>query len=366
MRTLRLSLVGTIILALLGGLTATVIARTDGSIKVTGSMMSSGSTGSPEFSEDGTLGEDWVGHGRGMDWLAQVEWSDPRLPSEVQSVVNFEAYGSESDGDVGVVVANNTWLLEGQDGSWSGSWTGWCDAEGDHCRAMVTLTGHGAYEGFYAVLTEQPQEDASGTVTQMFEGAILAGEMPPVPEPLEPSVEAMTHAPSDEVTAVAASEEPAVADEDESEVSTDEDDEDLSGTATYIDGLRTWQTWEGEDTIYELEMSDPRANGTYTEFDFVGDGYDSESQQPSIAALGRVTLVNDEGSWSGHESAVWDDEMGWRLTAWLAGEDAYEGLTLYLHAHRFPVYSTPEMDFDGVIFEGEPPVMLEAVEIPAE
>ena len=55
--------------------------------------------------------------------------------------------------------------------------------------------------------------------------------------------------------------------------------------------------------------------------------------------------------------------MGWRLTAWLAGEDAYEGLTLYLHAHRFPVYSTPEMDFDGVIFEGEPPVMLEAVEI---
>jgi hypothetical protein len=198
MRTLRLSLVGTIILALLGGLTATVIARTDGSIKVTGSMMSSGSTGSPEFSEDGTLGEDWVGHGRGMDWLAQVEWSDPRLPSEVQSVVNFEAYGSEADGDVGVVVANNTWLLEGQDGSWSGSWTGRCDADGDHCRAMVILTGHGAYEGFYAVLTEQPQEDASGTVTQMFEGAILAGEMPPVPEPLEPFAEQPSHTPASE------------------------------------------------------------------------------------------------------------------------------------------------------------------------
>ena len=190
MRTLRLSLVGTVILVLLGGLAGTVLARTDGSTKVTGSMMSSGSTGSPEFSEDGTLGEDWVGHGRGMDWLAQVEWSDPRLPSEVQSVVNFEAYGSEADGDVGVVVANNTWLLEGPDGSWSGAWIGWCD-EQDHCRATATLTGHGAYEGLYAVLTEQPQEDENGTVTQMFEGAILAGEMPPVPEPLEPSVEAM-------------------------------------------------------------------------------------------------------------------------------------------------------------------------------
>ena len=56
-----------------------------------------------------------------------------------------------------------------------------------------------------------------------------------------------------------------------------------------------------------VEMSDPRANGTYTESDFVGDGYDSESAQPSVAALGHVTLVNDEGSWSGHESAVWDD-----------------------------------------------------------
>ena len=92
-----------------------------------------------------------------------------------------------------------------------------------------------------------------------------------------------------------------------------QDDDELSGSAVYIDGLRTWQDWEDEDTIYELEMSDPRANGTYTESGFVGDGYDSGSERPSIAAVGRVTLVNEEGSWSGHESAVWDDEMGWRL-----------------------------------------------------
>ena len=365
MRTLRLSLVGTIIMVLLGGLGGAVVARTDGSAKVTGTVVSSASGASGEFSQDGVLGEDWVGHGRGFGGSTTFEWSDPRLPSRADTMMNFDAYGDPAEGDVGAVAVTTMWLLEGPEGSWNGPWIGWCD-EQSHCRGTVTLTGYGAYEGLYAVLTEQPQEDASGTVTQMFEGAILAGEIPPVPEPLEPSVEAMPHAPTDEVAAVAASEEPAVADQDESEVSTDEDDEDLSGTAVYIDGLRTWQTWEGDDTIYELEMSDPRANGTYTEFDFVGDGYDSESQQPSIAALGRVTLVNDEGSWSGHESAVWDDEMGWRLTAWLAGEDAYEGLTLYLHAHRFPVYSTPQMEFDGVIFEGEPPVMLEAVKIPAE
>jgi hypothetical protein len=182
MRTLRLSVFGTVILVVLGGLAGTVLARTDGSTRVTGSMLSSGSTASPEFSEDGTVGEDWVGHGRGMDWLALVEWSDPRLPREVQSVVNFEAYGSEADGDVGVVVANNTWLLEGPDGSWIGAWFGWCD-EQDHCRATATLIGHGAYEGLYAVLTEQPHADENGSITQMFEGAILAGEMPPLPEP---------------------------------------------------------------------------------------------------------------------------------------------------------------------------------------
>jgi hypothetical protein len=114
-------------------------------------------------------------------------------------------------------------------------------------------------------------------------------------------------------------------------------------------------------------MSDDRASGTYTEaWEGVAHLYDSDSLRPSIVALDPVTLTNDEGSWAGLYSAVWDDEMGWRLTAWLAGEEAYEGLTLYLHAHRFPVYSTPGMEFDGVIFEGEPPVMLEAISLPAE
>jgi hypothetical protein len=187
MRTLRLSLVGTVILVLLGGLVVTTVARSDGSTRVTGSQLSSAPAGSPEFSEDGTLGEDWVGHGRGMGWLTQVEWSDPRLPSQVQSVMNFEAYGSEVDGDVGAVVGSSMWLLEGPDGYWSGPWTGWCDEQ--LCHGAVVLTGHGAYEGLYAVLTEQPQEDAAGIVKQVYEGAILAGAMPPIPEPLEPAAE---------------------------------------------------------------------------------------------------------------------------------------------------------------------------------
>jgi hypothetical protein len=190
MRTLRLSLVGTVIFALLAGMAGTVLARTDGSTKVTGSVAWSG-MGDPtgfEFTEEGVIGEDWIGHGRGMKVQVGFEWSDPRLPTQAEMVLNFDAYGSEADGDVGARPSSSTWLLEDSDGSWSGPWTGWCDDE-EHCRGLVTLTGLGAYEGFYAVLTEQPREDEDGTITQMFEGGIFAGEMPPVPAPPEPTTE---------------------------------------------------------------------------------------------------------------------------------------------------------------------------------
>jgi len=186
MRTLRLSLVGTVILVLLGGSAGTAVARTDGSTKVTGSVLS-GTPGSvDEVSEEGVRGEDWVGHVRGMEYLMTFKWSDPRLPGQAEAVWDFDGYGDETEGEVGVAMVNATWMLEGPDGYWTGPWTGWCDSA-IHCRGTATLTGHGAYEGFYAVLTEQPQEDSAGTVTQVLEGAILHGQMPPVPEPLEPS-----------------------------------------------------------------------------------------------------------------------------------------------------------------------------------
>ena len=243
--------------------------------------------------------------------------------------------------------------IDNEDGAWVGTW----DAFGSAFSGAewIQLQGEGAYEGLTAVI-HQTLDFATDVET--FEGVIVPGVPPDYPEPITVTDEGAAEAEATEEVVVEVTEQP--------ESTADGGDIELSGTAAYIDGLRTWQNWDDADTIYELEMSDPRANGTYTEFDFVGDEYDSESMRPSVVGLGHVTLVNDEGSWSGLESAVWDDEMGWRLTAWLAGEDAYEDLTLYLHAHRFPVYSTPEMEFEGIIFEGKPPVMLDAVEVPAE
>jgi hypothetical protein len=189
MRTLRLPLTGAVILMLLGGLAVTAVARSDGSTRVTGSVLGVGGDQSAgEYTEEGVVGEDWVGHVRGQRPVVEIEWSDPRLPSEARMVGNYDAYGTETDGDVGVVVLTNTWLLEDADGSWTGPWIGWCD-EAWLCYGTVTLTGHGAYEGFHAVLTERPQEEADGAVTKVLEGAILAGEMTPIPEPLEPTTE---------------------------------------------------------------------------------------------------------------------------------------------------------------------------------
>ena len=360
MRTLRLSLAGTVILALLGGLGGVVTAQDPEAATwthVTGSTVED----DDGWTEDATpvRWEDSVQFLPTFSQTFTVDWSDPRLPETIhlQRAPVMHHGDMASDQDFMFVFADSV-RLEDTVGAWAGSGRGVIGSDGNFTR--YELTGEGGYEGLGALLN---LHDDGESPIWTFDGFIFESELPSVPA-LEPPAAAT--AATEEVMAESHESEDAAVEATEQPEAPVDEDADLSGTAVYIDGLRTWQYWEGDDTIYELEMSDPRANGTYTESDFVGDGYDSESAQPSIAALGHVTLVNDEGSWSGHESAVWDDEMGWRLTAWLDGEDAYEGLTLYLHAHRFPVYSTPEMEFDGVIFDGEPPVMLEAVSLPTE
>ena len=191
MRTLRLSLVGTVILMLLGVAGGTSIAEddqvSDPTAIVTGSMLEMTSDPSElEYSAEGVDGEpDWVGHGRGLMTMQTAEWSDPRLPSEIQSVANFDEYGPPGSA---FYAFSSRWLLEGPDGYWEGPWTGFCDSV-DHCHGTVILTGHGGYEGLYAVLAEKPGEGSSGGSGQVVEGVILFGEMPPMPDPVEPSTD---------------------------------------------------------------------------------------------------------------------------------------------------------------------------------
>ena len=206
MRTLRLSLAGTVILMLAGGLGGAVVAQEEpiaeeepameevgregsgpvNATVVTGSVVSSSTDSSElELTEDGG-----VMHGGGLKATSEFEWSDPRLPSQGEVAMNF--IGS---GDVGLAY-HYMWMLEGPEGYWTGPESGFCDAD-DRCRGTAILTGHGIHEGLFAVLVTGPQLDSSGdflrdsagNITPMFDGAIYFGDAPPMPEPPEAPAE---------------------------------------------------------------------------------------------------------------------------------------------------------------------------------
>jgi hypothetical protein len=178
MQTLRMSLAGAVSLALLGGLSGALAAQDEDAgpnAWVTGVGQSM--TGDPtelEWSET-----DSGMSGRGLKVVETVEWSDQRLPSEFRSVGNLQA------NDAGMAIST-TELWEGPDGDWTGQWNGACDLE-DNCWGLSVLTGQGAYEGLTAVIVTMAPEDATSSAT--YKGFIFEGEMPPVPDPVEPSAE---------------------------------------------------------------------------------------------------------------------------------------------------------------------------------
>ncbi len=178
MRTLRLALVGTVTVLLLAGIGGVAPAQEDiDTAKVTHF------TGTRVSATEGTIDEWWeadgIGHGRGIRGSETIEWSDPRLPSELQMVQNVDAPGQE------VVVAGAT-LLEGLEGYWTGEFTAYCDP-GSDCHGMNTITGHGAYQGLTAVLRGY-YADGPGS-DWVFDGVIYEGETLPMPEALEPTAE---------------------------------------------------------------------------------------------------------------------------------------------------------------------------------
>ncbi len=174
MRVLRLSLVGTIILVLLGGLGGVVMAQDESDedaavTHVTGTVTDS-------VWDDSQL--QWTSpySGEGMRITETYEWSDPRLPAVKRSVMNFNEFpGGPSPAFLGMT----TCRLEDSVGAWTGGarTMQYVDGRGVGWDVYV---GEGAYEGLIAVL----QCTSDGCEGQIFEG-----EMPPVPDPVEPSAE---------------------------------------------------------------------------------------------------------------------------------------------------------------------------------
>jgi hypothetical protein len=185
MRTLRLSLAVSVVVMLLGGLAATASAQEDvesGPVThFTGTWLSQ----TTDTSDEEWREEDDIGHSRGVRLTEMIEWSDPRLPSEKQHVLNFDMHNI---GEFREVPVTGTLLLEGPEGYWTGEFTAYCDADGG-CYGMNTITGHGAYEGLFAIFRGIPPRDTDAEGGVFFEGLIFEGEMPPMPEPLEPPAE---------------------------------------------------------------------------------------------------------------------------------------------------------------------------------
>lgn len=182
MRTVRLSLAGTAILVLLGGVGGVVSQSDEGAgpvTPVTGTRLSATTdTSEEEWTEAGGLG-----HARNFKLLETVEWSDPRLSPEKLNVLNFDMY------NIGVfkeVPLTGVVLLQGPDGSWTGLSTGFCDRQ-YACHEMDILTGHGAYEGLFATILGE--HDLEAGAQYVYQGLIYEGEMPPLPEAIEPPVE---------------------------------------------------------------------------------------------------------------------------------------------------------------------------------
>ena len=194
MRTLRLSLAGTVILALLGATGGVAMAQ-DGQEETFGATYVTGTTTSlmdiasaiPAFEEArvSLYGEAQI---------REVEWSDPRLPASMRLTQNLDYYDIDRDELIGAIPLIQNVLLEDQVGAWTGTVYGLLEETIDGRipqTVLMILDGEGAYEGLSAMLRTTGEPPAQGEAAD-WEGYILEGEMTPIPEPpvrLEPPAE---------------------------------------------------------------------------------------------------------------------------------------------------------------------------------
>ncbi|MGD8486073.1 MAG: hypothetical protein PVG27_12500 [Chloroflexota bacterium] len=191
MRTLRLSLAGTVMLALIAGLAAVAAAQEESApvTFVTGTV-------AEVYGPDHGEGEsDLASYGlRGYEVMTQsalirevVEWSDPRLPTDLWLAVGYTLISTGEDEFDGAM--NMAWqgLLEDEEGRWHG--TGRSLQGTDEKYSLYVLTGEGAYEGLSALLRGTTPDDTEAALLHAhapwdmaYEGYIFEAEMTPFPD----------------------------------------------------------------------------------------------------------------------------------------------------------------------------------------
>jgi len=203
MRTLRLSLAGTVIVALLGGLGGAVVAQSE---EEPTSQPLTEFTGRLECSdlsvgtiEDVVIASTDEGDLIRREWrgpsvrVAVTEMSDPRLDGRISTWFNTDEYLIASDetpwqlSDVtpeewprGVTAA--TTRLTNADGWWHDSGYSNNYVNGDSSTYTNVLTGEGAYEGLTALM-ESDFDELSPYCAWDVHGYIIEGQLPLMPEP---------------------------------------------------------------------------------------------------------------------------------------------------------------------------------------
>ena len=173
MRMMRLSLAGTIVLALLGGLAGAALAQSEnGPVHVTGTI-----DGRQTESGESVLTDEAFQH-REQTYVGSLEMSDPRLSGEQWSTWNYDEF--RPLGSTGMVAAGR-FGVENDEGSWTGTFSGVEYPDATKTLVQGWLVGQGAYDGLSAYLSYVLPH--SGTMT--VEGMIFSGIVPPLPEPAE-------------------------------------------------------------------------------------------------------------------------------------------------------------------------------------
>lgn len=175
MRTLRLSLVGTVVLTLLGAMGGAVLAQMDAdadAVYVVRVSEEAASSDVGSWTETETLYSSRDG------WItATHDWSDPRVSGAVTTTFHVDV-----DPATGQGLIWGTTHIENDGGTWNGSFRGveYETLEGDFHTENGWLAGDGDYAGYTFYYQVDGQQ--RGGPTRVAHGVIFKGEAPPAIE----------------------------------------------------------------------------------------------------------------------------------------------------------------------------------------
>ena len=184
MRAVRLILATTFSVALLAVVSTTGVAQSEDSplvVPVTGELTGMASVAGADHTSDRVGPAKEYRHFE-YDWT--IDWSDPRLPVHLRSRQNANQY-PPSDVNAPTRPEVRRFAVADDAGAWVGTATVVMDEDGVISGQMV-LEGTGVNDGLVAILGVNADP---GAYTE-WDGFLVQGELPPLPEPPMPDMPA--------------------------------------------------------------------------------------------------------------------------------------------------------------------------------